>query len=523
MSDDVFVVDLFAGPGGLGEGFSAYTDGRGFHPFKVVASVEKEESAHRTLTLRAFFRQFRGRRVPDDYYEYVKEGNFNLRNELFRQYQPESEAAIAETLGGPKALGSEDHDRIFEGINQALQGHSGHRIVIGGPPCQAYSVVGRVRNRGVANYYPEADDRHYLYQEYLKVLDLVRPSVFVMENVRGILSAKLNGKLIFENIIQDLKNPSKSLGNSFGPEYEIFSLVTPMPPADALGDRAYQSSADYLIKAEEFGIPQTRHRVILLGIDKGLAGYKEPRIVSPSRGARFTTIDAIGDLPKVRSGLTQVKNSTAMWNEVIRDASKAVREALVSSGLNPSQQDLPGLYRDMELDQGGNFVPSSKGRLEHRLPDLLQNWYRDDRIGGVLNHNARSHMPNDLYRYLFAVAFTRLNDGLSPKASEYPEFLMPAHKNWRSGHFVDRFKVQAAFRVPSTITSHIAKDGHYFIHFDPEQCRSLTVREAARVQTFPDNYFFEGNRTEQYVQVGNAVPPLLAHRIAGVVFDLLSI
>jgi DNA (cytosine-5)-methyltransferase 1 len=169
---------------------------------------------------------------------------------------------------------------------------------------------------------------------------------------------------------------------------------------------------------------------------------------------------------------------------------------------------------------GGRWMPKSS--TSDDVPAHLSRWLTDSRLEGILNHEVRDHMTSDMVRYAYASAFAKAH-GRSPRgAAEFPSALHPDHKNWESGKFVDRFKVQLGGAPSSTVTSHLAKDGHYFIHPDPSQLRSLSVREAARLQTFPDNYFFEGSRGAQYRQVGNAVPPWMARQIAGVVHSFLS-
>jgi len=157
---------------------------------------------------------------------------------------------------------------------------------------------------------------------------------------------------------------------------------------------------------------------------------------------------------------------------------------------------------------------------------VYNDWYHDHRLGGILNHETRSHISADLHRYHYIASYAK-KKSTSPKLEHLPKRLLPKHKNVKKAIgskslFNDRFRVQLKNNPATTITSHISKDGHYFIHYDPKQCRSLTVREAARLQTFPDNYKFEGTRTSQYHQVGNACPPLLAKQIADVIYHLME-
>ena len=176
------------------------------------------------------------------------------------------------------------------------------------------------------------------------------------------------------------------------------------------------------------------------------------------------------------------------------------------------------------VDAAKRSVPEYRnlpGGVEMTCPNTLHRWISDPEVVKLPNNETRGHMADDIERYLFASVFAKVT-GASRSDLDFPKILAPSHASWRSGKFKDRFRVQVETRPASTVTSHISKDGHYFIHPDPTQCRSLTVREAARLQTFPDNYLFLGGRTHQYVQVGNAVPPFVALQIARSVSRLID-
>lgn len=520
--DKIGVIDLFAGPGGLGEGFSAYQSDSEGPPFKILASVEHERSAHQTLTLRAFYRQFPKREVPSGYYDYIRNGAREPLEKAFSEYGEQVQRAREETLNSPCSLGKPDHDEfIHHRIRAAVAAHRGPRVVIGGPPCQAYSLVGRARNRGIIDYRPEADTRHYLYKEYLRVLEEVEPEVFVMENVKGILTSRVHGEKIFPRIREDLENPSRAIGYGRSTGYRLIPMTC--RPSDASGYKKRFDDNDFIIRAEDYGVPQARHRVIVIGVRNDLADEGEQRslLTKGCKSDPVSVADVLADLPRLRSGVSKRKDSADDWAEVILAGLAAVRAGL--SGMADAQGKAVEAAegRMKYAGRGGNFVRAVCSKV--RMPEELKDWLDDPLLGGYLNHETRGHMARDLHRYLFASCYADSSDGISPRTSEYPLSLAPAHRSWATGSFADRFKVQAANRVASTITSHIAKDGHYFIHYDPVQCRSLTVREAARLQTFPDNYYFCGGRTQQYIQVGNAVPPFLAKTLAETVHGIIKL
>lgn len=390
------------------------------------------------------------------------------------------------------------------------------------PRVHAHGEHDRSGNRGKSDYRPEDDHRHFLYREYLRIIQKYRPAVFVMENVKGILSSKVGGEHIFHSILDDLSDPDRAIGKVRSrPGYRIHSLSNDVV-FERGGDAKLIDARKFIVRAEEYGIPQARHRVILLGVREDI---ESDRVQTLSKANRECPLaDALAGLPPLRSSLSRQEDCSKEWQETVREHFRELAQAARRQGSTGLAARLARLGAEIpsDLTTGGLRVPRS-GRAP-QCSERLRKWYDDSNLSVWLNHEARGHMSLDLMRYAYAATFA-LEHERSPKGHEefnLIEKLRPLHANWESGKFSDRFRVQRLEGPATTITSHISKDGHYFIHPDPAQCRSLTVREAARVQTFPDNYFFQGNRTQQYHQVGNAVPPLLAHQIANVVYSLLN-
>lgn len=540
------IIDIFAGPGGLSEGFhSARTAQYGLR-FASVLSIEKDPVACETLRLRSFFHRFFPGRVPEAYYRFIRGEIPQKELSGYHEWDQATHQVWNAELGTIPA--AELHARIKERL-----GGKRDWVLLGGPPCQAYSLVGRARMTGVGHAgrtNPSKastikllrqdrlsrfakDVRHTLYLEYLRVVAVHQPAVFVMENVKGILSSTISkGEIsgrVFSQIRQDLSSPWEALKDDcLLPElkrlsgggrrnYRLYSFVT------ETNEKAV-SDTEFLIRCEEYGIPQARHRVVLLGVRDDIAG--RPRILQRSKHVRVR--DVIRDMPSLRSGLSKEEDTAQSWLAALRGCfPRNLRSKIADKIARKTISKVIG-RKTVRFTRGFSFVEREAPLVDTSVS--LRRWLTDKRLGGVLQHESRSHMNSDLGRYLFASA-TAAHTKHSPRIPDWPVFLLPRHRNvdrYRPGRggpegmFVDRFKVQIWDRPSSTVTSHIAKDGHYFIHPDPFQCRSLTVREAARLQTFPDNYFFCGNRTEQYHQVGNAVPPFLAVQMADVIAEFLS-
>ena len=405
-------IDLFAGAGGMSEGFIS----AGFNP---VAHVEMNTDACLTLKTRLSYHYLLKKKKAGFYYKYLT-GEID-RDMLYSMIPQEKLNTVIEHVMSKETMSS-----LFNKIDtlMKLQKIDNINLVTGGPPCQAYSLVGRaVKSDKMIN-----DSRNYLYLLYCSVLRKYQPDMFVFENVPGLLTA--NSGKYYINMIKAFKR--------FG--YEVQSKV---------------------LNAHDFNVLQKRCRVILIGWKKGTE-RKYPEFNKVSN--KFLINDLFEDLPALQAGETCNTYKSDKINECLR-----------KTGI--------------------------------RKEDDVLTW-----------HTARPNIERDkdIYRRVIETWNTTKK---RLRYSELPEELR-THKNATS--FLDRFKVVASDLPAShTMMAHISKDGHYFIHPDISQSRSITVREAARIQAFPDNYYFEGSRTAVLTQIGNAVPPLMAKGIAkGIIVEL---
>lgn len=402
-------IDLFAGAGGLSEGFIR----AGFRP---VAHVEMNEYAAQTLVTRSAYYYLKQVDKLDLYYDYLR-GDMN--RDTFLTYIPKSivKTILCETMSD-KTLPS-----IFKTIDgiMKLQKIGSVDVIVGGPPCQAYSLVGRAQSSHMEVPMSE-DPRNVLYKLYARFLTRYQPKMFVFENVMGILSA--NDGSTWKN----LKKYLRRVG------YEI--------------EWKEQN-------AQNFGVLQNRKRMIIVGWLKG-SGITYPEFGETIKSTAVVT-DLFSDLPKLTPGTgSSCYGSDEPSEYVVRNGIRSTNDILTL------HQSRPNIERDIEIYK--------------KAISLWEDGHKR------LNYN---DLPDEL----------------------------KTHKNRKS--FIDRFKVvEGDCSCCHTVLAHLSKDGHYFIHPDIKQHRSITVREAARIQSFPDNYFFEGPRTAQFVQIGNAVPPMMASGIA---------
>lgn len=397
-------IDIFAGAGGLSEGFRR----NGYIP---VAHVEMKKEACLTLKTRECFYYLNEHGRIEDYKRY-------LRKEITRDelYEMVPEKVLNSVIN--ETMSEERMSALFDRIDyfMEIQGIENVDVLVGGPPCQAYSLVGRARSK--TNMV--GDPRNYLYMLYCKVLEKYQPKMFVFENVPGLLTA--NGGSYFDDMRKRFRKAGYFL------EHRV-------------------------LNSKEYGVLQNRRRVILIGWREG-TNYTYPEL--DKKEQKYLVDDLFSDLPSIEPGETR----------------------------NVYKCELTEYLRESEI------------RMEDDILTL---------------HQARPNQERD--RKIYRRVIEAWNDGQRRlKYTELPEELC-THNNRTA--FLDRFKVVAKdMPYAQTMVAHISKDGHYFIHPDIKQARSISVREAARIQSFPDNYFFEGGRTAVFLQIGNAVPPLLASAIA---------
>lgn len=405
-------IDVFSGAGGLSEGFFNCN-------FNPIAHVEMNKYASETLKTRSCYYYFKKINNLEFYYEYLK-GNVSRE----RLYAAVPEDVLSSVIN--EEISDKTYKKIFEMIDRIMQRDRINEVdvLIGGPPCQAYSLVGRAS----APDGMEDDPRNDLYIQYARFLNKYKPKMFVFENVPGILTAK--GGVIWKRVKQRLRTVGYNI------EYR-------------------------LVNAHDFGVLQHRKRVIIIGWRKDL------------------------DLHYPEFARVHVN-------------------AIVNDLLNDLCHLAPGEEHNEYIAEPNEY--------------LIESGIRDE-LDILTDHQTRN--IRDVDRDIYRIAIEMWNDNHRRlHYTDLPENLQ-FHNNRAS--FLDRFKVvEGDMESAHTMLAHISKDGHYYIHPDIGQARSLSVREAARIQSFPDNYYFEGPRTAKFVQIGNAVPPLMAKGIAGAVVQLLD-
>lgn len=408
-------IDLFAGAGGLSEGFLQAA-------YMPVAHVEMDKFAAKTLETRSAYYYLKG---TDNFIQYKKYLSGEISRDDLMKLIP---ASITKTIIN-KTMSVESLPSIFKTIDgiMKIKGITKIDVIVGGPPCQAYSLVGRAQSSRMEIPMSE-DPRNYLYKLYARFLKRYQPRMFVFENVKGIESA--NGGVTWKNIQKYLKRVG----------YEIECREQ---------------------NARTFGVLQNRRRMIIVGWLKQ-SGLKYPDFFDIQTEAIVN--DLFTDLPKLHPGESSDKYAEEKPSDYVNDTGIRTKDDVLTL------------------------------------------------------HNCRPNKDRDIKIYRRAIELW--NDGHKRlNYNDLPDELK-THKNRHS--FIDRFKVvEGDESCCHTILAHLSKDGHYFIHPDIKQNRSISVREAARIQSFPDSYFFEGPRTSQFVQIGNAVPPMMAKGIAMGIFHEL--
>ncbi len=346
------------------------------------------------------------------------------------------EALLAELGDGKSAISGEAVD---ERITRALNNNK-NWLLIGGPPCQAYSIAGRSR-RKERKLDEKKDERVGLYKQYLRILAVHNPAVFIMENVKGLLSAETEESPIFQKILNDLKNPTVALvsGNKrhenslICPGYKVYSLCVAAESFDDQGNPVYKHR-DYIIHAEKYGIPQARHRIILLGIRNDI--NIKPENLEVEKEVPVSKV--LSGLPKLRSGLSKKKDDDNIWlNSVSKLLScrKSEFEREIFEGITKEINRMK-----VPTDKAGSDYLRSKQINIKYLPE----WFLDERVGGVCNHSARSHMESDLHRYLFISCYAKLKNE-SPRIHDFPECLLPDHKMFNRQLMIINLQIDSGF------------------------------------------------------------------------------